>query len=183
MPANTSIPGQIPGLGLYTGGGSPTPGVGGISSILNSAIPGFSGLTKSATGNIMDLLGGDPSPSIARRANAYFGANSGMPGSEFVRNRGFDLYNQQGEQRKETGLHDLLSLLAGYSGNAFPTVGEQQQGNQFSQDLDFRKAQANNALLQGGGQPQPQGQNPLFRTRYGLGPSVQAGGTAPITLI
>lgn len=141
---------SIPGLGVYSGtpATNPTPGTSNIRDILNSAIPGFSKLLGSASGNIDDLLSGDASPSVARRANAYFGASSGMPGSEFVRNRGFDLYGQQGDARKQQGLHDLLSLLSGAAGNLFPTVGEQQSGNQFQQDLGFRQNQAGNQFLQ-----------------------------------
>lgn len=78
---------------------------------LSRAIPGMEELTRSATSNIGNLLKGLPSADIARTANAYFGIQSGMPGSEFVRNRGFDLYGQMGEERRGRGLNDYVSLI------------------------------------------------------------------------
>lgn len=106
-------------------------------------MPGISGLSSGATDVISNLLKGQPSTSTSRRANAYFGAGSGMPNSDFVRNRGFDLYNREGEERKQTGIKDFLSLLGAYT----PLAGQEQQGNQFDERLGFDKGQAaiNNA--------------------------------------
>ena len=138
-------------------GGGNTTAPGNMMDELNKVIPGFSNLTSTASGNIGELLNGLPSPSLARNAGAYFGANSGMPGSEFVRNRGFDLYNTQSNQMKQQGLGDLLGLLGGVSGRAVATPGESlqdkqagnqlglgyanlsQQGSQFDRSFDFDK--------------------------------------------
>lgn len=118
------------------------------TSMLKSNIPGFENMSGAAGGNIMQLLGGMPSASPARRANAYFGASSGMPGSDFVRNRGYDLYGEQAEGYKQRGLDNFLKLLQGYSGTVAPTAGQEIQNNQFGADLDFRQRQADidNAL-------------------------------------
>lgn len=131
---------QIPPINntLNNQPGSPS----GNNYAVNQAIPGFSGLTQSATSIIRNLMSGQPATSTARRANAYFGASSGMPGSDFVRNHGFDVYNQQGEQNQQRGFQDLLSLLSGYSGTVMPTTGQRIQDSQFGQDLNFRRSQA-----------------------------------------
>jgi len=127
-----------------------------MTTILNQAIPGFSGLTKSATDVIGNLLTGMPSPDLARQENAYFGARSGLgssntdPTHDFLRNRGFDLYGAKAEGRRQTGLEDLMKFLGTYSGAAVPTTGQVQQGGQFQQDFAFRQQQAaiENALKQ-----------------------------------
>lgn len=124
---------------------------------IQQAIPGLDLLTKGATTNIDQLLNGMPSADATRTSNAYFGVNSGMPGSDFARNRGFDLYGQKAEQNKDRGLDNLLKLVGGFSGTVAGTpgmaqqesqfgrsLGQQQaemgqQGNQFSQNLNFQK--------------------------------------------
>lgn len=105
---------------------------------IETAIPGFAGLTNSATGIIRQLMSGLPSAAPTQRANAYFGANSGMPGSDFVRNRGFDLYGEKAEQYKQRGFQDLLALLQGYSGTVAPTTGEQIGSDEFQQNFNYR---------------------------------------------
>lgn len=105
------------------------------SQILNQAVPGASGLSKSASSIVGNLLSGLPGTSTARRSNAYFGQSSGVPGSEFVRNRGFDLYNQQGDQRQQTGIQDLLALLSGFSQPLLQERGQNIQSSQFQQSL------------------------------------------------
>lgn len=95
---------------------------------INQAIPGLPGLTKSATGIIQSALEGLPSPSEARLENAYFGAGSGLdPTSDFLRNRGYDLYNRKANQRQQQGFQDLLALVGGYSGTVAPTPGQEIQ--------------------------------------------------------
>lgn len=128
-------------------------GSGGAGTALGKAIPGLPGLTKSATDIISNALSGLPSPSQTRMENAWFGAGSGLdPTSDFLRNRGFDLYNLRGEQRQRGGLQDLLSLVGGYSGTVAPTPGEQigastaaanraQQAAQFNAQLGFEREQ------------------------------------------
>lgn len=121
----------------------PTPAAGGSPWALQNAIPGFSGLTKSATDIIGNLLNGLPSADQSRQANAYFGASSGLdPTSDFLRNRGYDLYSQKSEQRKQTGLQDLLSMIGGYSGTAVPTPGQQISQQESGADRAQRASEA-----------------------------------------
>ena len=110
---------------------------------INTAIPGLPGLTKNATDIIGNLLTGLPSPDQARQENAYFGAGSGLdPTSDFLRNRGYDLYGQKAEQRKQTGLQDLLALIGGYSGTVAPTPGQQIGQEESQADRAQRAAEA-----------------------------------------
>lgn len=114
-----------------------------------SALPGLPGLTKSSTDIISNLLNGLPSVDQARQSNAYFGAASGLdPTSDFLRNRGYDLYGQKAEQRKQTGLQDLLALIGGYSGTVAPTPGQEigQQESQADRAQRAAEAAAQNAL-------------------------------------
>lgn len=115
---------------------------------VNSTIPGFNGLNRSATGVIGSLLNGLPSGAPTQRANAYFGASSGMPGSDFVRNRGFDLYGEKADQYKQRGIDDFLKLITGYSGTVMPTAGQNIESQQFSQNLEQqrRQQQANDEM-------------------------------------
>lgn len=125
-----------------TGAPRPNSVSGNMGNILNGAIPGFNGLTQSATDIIKNLMSGQPSSSPTKRANAYFGANSGMPGSDFVRNRGFDLYGEKSDQYQQRGFQDLLALLSGYSGTVMPTTGQQLQSDQFQQELGFKREES-----------------------------------------
>ncbi len=70
------------------------------------------------------------------------------PTSDFLRNRGFDLYRREGDKRKQTGLQDLLSLIGGYSGTVAPTPGQQigQQESQADRAQRASEASASNAL-------------------------------------
>lgn len=120
---------------------------------INQAIPGLSGLTQSATGIIDSALRGLPSPSESRLQNAYFGAGSGLdPGSDFLRNRGFDLYKRDANARQQQGFNNLLGLVQGYSGTVAPTPGQElqdrqqsaqlaQSESQFGRNLDLQNAQ------------------------------------------
>lgn len=103
---------------------------------LNQALPGFSNLTSGATGIIGNLLKGLPSPSTARQAAATFGVTSGAGAdSGLAQNYGYNLYNEQGQQRQQQGIQDLLSMLGSYSGTVTPNVGQLQQGQQFGATL------------------------------------------------
>ena len=117
---------------------------------VSNIVPNFSRLSQGASGIINSGISGLPSASPARRANAYFGASSGMPGSDFVRNRGFDLYGEQADAYQQRGLDNFLKLLQGYSGTVMPTAGQQIQNQQFNRSLqsDERQADANMALNQ-----------------------------------
>ncbi len=106
--------------------------------ILNNALPGFSNLTKSASSIVGGLMGGLPAADPARRATAYFGTGSGMPSSDFVRNRGFDLYGQQAEGNKQRGFDDFLKLISGY---ALPAAGQQIGESQFNRTLANQEQQ------------------------------------------
>lgn len=110
--------------------------------VVDSSVPGLSGMAESASSVVKNLLSGLPGTSIARRANAYFGAASGMPGSDFVRNRGFDLYNMQGEARQQQGISNLLQLLSGFSQ---PKLSERSQDiaqNQYATNLQQGQLEA-----------------------------------------
>lgn len=67
-----------------------------------------------------------------------------MPGSDFVRNRGYDQYNQKAEQYRQRGFDDFLNLLKGASGTIAPTPGEQAGNNQYYSGLQQRQIEANN---------------------------------------
>lgn len=113
-----------------------------MSSIVNKAIPGYGALSGGASGIVGNLISGMPSASTSQRSNAYFGAGSGMGGSDFVRNRGFDLYGQQAEASKQRGFDDFFKLLSGYSGTVMPTTGQQQSGSEFDRNLQFQRENA-----------------------------------------
>lgn len=124
---------------------------GDTSAYLNQVLPGFRDLSGAATGVIGNLLRGLPSVDAARTSNAYFGANSGLgPGSDFLRNRGYDLYRTQADQRNQAGLTDLLSTLGAYSGTVVPTAGQTLQNEQFGRSLSEQQSefQQNYALNQ-----------------------------------
>lgn len=104
MPSAASVSGQ---------NNNPTPQTD-VMAMLSQLIPGFQPRVNTALGNIDQLLSGNPSPSLARNANAYFGAGSGLaPGSEFLRNRGFDLYNTQSNAMRQQGTGDLMQFMQG----------------------------------------------------------------------
>lgn len=111
--------------------------------ILSSAIPGLDKLSGTASANTQALMEGQPSPNPVRRANAYFGTRSGMPGSDFVRNRGFDLYGEKADSYQARGFNDFLSLLKGVSGTIAPTTGEQTSLNQLGQNINQRTVESN----------------------------------------
>lgn len=111
---------------------------------INSAIPGLSGLTQSATNIIRNGLEGLPSPDETRLSNAYFGAGSGLdPTSDFLRNRGYDLYKTKANQRQRQGIQDLLALVGGYSGTVTPTPGQEIGAQQASADRAQRAGEFN----------------------------------------
>lgn len=111
-------------------------------NIINQAIPGLPNLTKSATNIIDSGLNGLPSPDEARLENAYYGAGSGLdPRSEFLQNRGVDLYKRKAEARQQQGLDNLLKLLSTYSGTVAPTTGQQIQSSQFDRTFNYNEDQ------------------------------------------
>lgn len=140
MPAFTQLPWMVNPTPSVATRPPARPPIG--TPALSNAIPGFSNLTQDATGIIGNLMGGLPSAAPAQRSAAYFGVGSGMPGSDFVRNRGYDLYGEQAEGYKQRGFDDFLKLLTGFSGTVAPTTGQQLQNEQFNADLDFRNRQA-----------------------------------------
>ena len=118
---------------------------------INKALPGLPKLTSQATDIIGNLLGGLPSVDQTRQANAWFGAGSGLdPSSEFLRNRGYDLYGAKAEGRQQQGLQNLLGLIGGYSGTVAPTPGQQisQQESQADRAQRAAESAASNALNQ-----------------------------------
>lgn len=106
---------------------------------LDQLLPNLPQATGKAQSNVMDLLNGLPNAGNAQNQAAYYGVNSGMPNSDFARNRGFDLFNNQADQRKQQGLQGLLSLLGGVSGTATLTPGQQQEGSQFNKTFGLQQ--------------------------------------------
>jgi hypothetical protein len=102
---------------------------------------GLSGLIDSSKANISNLLNGMPSVDQARTSNAYFGSQSGMPNSDFVRNRGYDLYGQKSEANRQLGLSDLNNLVSTVANPSLTYTGQQQQNRQFGQSLAEQVAQ------------------------------------------
>ena len=177
-----------------------TSATGNMLAELDALMPGFSENVATASGNIAELLRGQPSPALARNAAAYYGVNSGMPGSEFVRNKGFDLYNTQANAMKAQGQDELGKLLASVSGTAVARPGEvmqnavanrgvanqeqqtSNQANQFGQSFGFEQQQWQKQLEllekylgsgSGGGSGPAGGGNVAFAN--GIGPSGQPG--------
>lgn len=117
---------------------------------VSNIVPNFNRLSADASGIVNSGMSGLPSSSPARRAGAFFGAGSGMPNSDFVRNRSYDLYGEQADAYQQRGLDNFLKLLQGYSGTVMPTAGQQVQNQQFNRELQSneRQADANMALNQ-----------------------------------
>jgi len=116
-------------------------------NFLESVLPGIGNLTSSATGVIGNLLNGLPSVSQARTSNAYFGVGAGQPATggvgTFTANRGADLYGQQANQNRQTGLSDLLSTLGSYSSPILSNQGQQLQNTQFNSQLGQQASEFN----------------------------------------
>ena len=114
---------------------------------LQDAIPGLGDMTNSASSNILQLLNGNPSPSLTRTTNAYWGVGAGQPATgditSFIGNRGTDLYHTQANANQQQGLGDLLNLVGGYSGTVAPTPGQNQQNSQFYANLGQQGTQFN----------------------------------------
>ena len=94
------------------------------SSIIEQSIPGFSGLTSSATSIINNLLNGGASTGPSQNATAKYGVRTGMPGSGVSNAFGYDLHNKRGDEMRQRGVDNLLKLVTGYSGTVAPTPGE-----------------------------------------------------------
>lgn len=133
--APAAAPGATPGL---------APPVTGGSNFIDSLLPGMSGLTNSATGDIQSLLSGLPSPSGARTTNAYWGAGAGTPAggaagagdiNSFIGARGTDLYGAEAAANRQTGIQDLLQTIGTYSSPALQAQGQANQVSQFGQNL------------------------------------------------
>lgn len=105
---------------------------GNLTNIINQSIPGFSGLTKSATGIIGSALSGALPPDVQnliKDQSAARAVSNGMPGSSNTNGALFgnatlrDL-GLTSLDRQDTGIKDLLGLLQGYSGTAMPNFGQ-----------------------------------------------------------
>lgn len=125
----------------------------GYPTTLQGALPGLNNLLGSASGNIANLLAGQPSASWARTTAAYAGANAGQPGNAtdlgtFAGNMGANLYNQQANANQQTGLSDLLNLIGTSSGNLATTPGQNLQNTQFNQNLSQSGQEFNQSLAE-----------------------------------
>jgi|SRR5579872_473721 len=132
---------------------TPTTSAAGYPTTLQQALPGLNNLLGSATGNISNLLSGLPSASWAQTTNAYAGAGAGQPGQAnaigtFSGNMGANLYNQQANQNRQTGLSDLLNLIGTSSGNLATTPGQNLQNTQFQQNLGQNSSQFQQSLAE-----------------------------------
>lgn len=116
--------------------------------ILSNAIPGLDNLTGRASENVNNLLSGMPSFGPTQRAGAFAGVRSGMPSSDFIRNRNFDLYNEKADTYRQRGFDDFLQLLKGASGTIAPTPGEQAGNEQFNKNFQQGQIQNNQAVGQ-----------------------------------
>lgn len=138
----------------------PTPGVGGnLMGDLENIVPGLKDLLGKGAGVIGNQLTGTESPAIAQNMNAMWGAGAGLaPGSEFLRNRGVDLFGQRSEARQQAGLQGLLGLLGGVAGPAAAFRGQDIErelglGNlnfnigESAKDEELRRALAEQNLL------------------------------------
>lgn len=146
-----------------------------VTSILNQAIPNFSGLTSGASSHIDDLMNNRLPVSVQndiQDAGAAQAVAGGMPGNsrEFggvfgnsvLRNIGI-----AGEGRQQQGFQDLLALLQGYSGTAALTTAQ-------TQDQDNTRAIYDSA-------PIPAYAIPYMEGRYQAAAN-PAGGTGAIAL-
>lgn len=118
---------------------------GGNPYINPASLPNLGAMTKSATGIIQSELGGMPNPAETRTANAAWGVANGLApaqGMDFLNQRGSRLYRSEIENRKRTGLQDLLSFLKGYSGTVSATPGQLMQYGQRQQENSFENAMA-----------------------------------------
>ena len=103
---------------------------------------GFGGLVQSGQNVIGDLLNGNPSASTVRNATAAFGSGAGLGTGSGITNRmGYDLYNQQGQARQQTGLSDLNSLISSTSSPALTNQAQQMQNQQFGAQLGQQNSQ------------------------------------------
>lgn len=85
---------------------------------LSSLYPNLSGTNAQASGNILNELEGNLSPStIANIRNhaASFGVSSGMPGSDFQGYQGLTNLGLTTEKLQGQGLHDYLDAITGIS--------------------------------------------------------------------
>lgn len=120
-----------------------------VPGIVSSSVPGAQNLANLASTNTANLLGGLPSTSAARKANAVFGAGSGLaPGSDFLKTRMFDTYGTQVDQRNQQGLQNFLSLIGGLTSPALAENAQNNQQSNFSQSLAQQKQQFADNLAQ-----------------------------------
>lgn len=142
----------------YSGRALTFPGATGTANSVSPALQqmqtllsGLNDPLNTAIGNARSDLQGNISPSLVRSANAMFGAGSGLaPGSEFLRNRGFDLYSRGSNALKQQGQQNILGLLSGVSSAYNPLANIASQEAQTGQQLasQERIAQMSNAQRQ-----------------------------------
>ena len=114
------------------------------SDFLSALIPGFSGLTSKSSSVINNLLNGSPNTGTAVNAAATFGATNGLGAGSGIANRfGYDLYNQQGQQRTQQGLGDLAGLISSTAQPTLENQGQNLQNNQFYSNLGQSAAEFN----------------------------------------
>ena len=116
-------------------------------NFLSQYIPNYDELVGKAGSNINDLLSGNLSPAIARNSAASFGVSSGMPGSGLADRYGYDLYNQQAQQRQQAGLSDLNSLIGSISTPTLSSEAQNLQNQQFYSNLNQQANEFNTSEI------------------------------------
>ena len=98
-----------------------------LTGIINTAIPGYSGLSQQGSNYISQLMSGklptDVQNAIQDKAATY-GVTSGMPGSGLARNRSLRDLGLTSLQAQQTGFGDLVNFLQGSSGTSALTPGQ-----------------------------------------------------------
>jgi len=151
-----------------------------------NTIPGFEGLTSSASNLIKSLMSGNLGGAQKRAifdAGAERGTASGMPGSTGIAGSLFannDLRNigVSSQQNQQQGFQDLLAMITGYSGTVAPTTGQEQQQNQFNTKLAFderNRVIANNEARR----KEQEAQYPNRRSFTSWDGPIRAGGRGP----
>lgn len=110
------------------------------TDFLSKLIPGFGNLNSSTSDVIKNLLTGNPNPGTAQNAAATFGAANGQgAGAGITQRFGYDLYNQQADARRQTGIKDLLDYINGISSPTLANQGQEIGQSEFNQNLGQRQ--------------------------------------------
>lgn len=114
------------------------------SNYLSKIIPNFDENSGTASSIIKNLLSGQPNPGTVQNAAATFGVQNGLgSGSGITQRFGADLYGQQADARRQTGLSDLSLLIGSISSPTLEDQGQNLQNQQFNQNLNQNASEFN----------------------------------------